>query len=223
MPKALCRLSILILVYAGPAFALFCQKSSEDWNRWVSQGEPYSTAACDGSDPRGYFEEKKAELEQTSIETIKLRLLAEVAKAALEAGMNDEARSYADQALALAGEDRFRNAGPVTFESASEGDAVALGNLVLGRLALLAGDVKAAENDLLLSGQITAGQAEFWGPNMTLALELLKRHRTESVLQYLDECRAFWRKDDQFGKLDRWIADVRNGKLPDFGSNLVYN
>jgi hypothetical protein len=105
---------------------------------------------------------------------------------------------------------------------AAEGDAVAIGNLVMGRLALLEGDAKAAEKYLLLSGQIRAGQAEFWGPNMTLALELIKLHRTENVLQYLEECRTFWRKDDQFGKVDLWIAQVRDGKLPDFGSNLLY-
>jgi hypothetical protein len=149
-------------------------------------------------------------------------LLAGVAKAALEAGLADEAKSYAEQALALAAEDRFRNARPVTFEIAAEGDAVAIGNLVMGRLALLEGDVKAAESYLLLSGQIRAGQAEFWGPNMTLALELIKLHRTESVLQHLEECRTFWRNDDQYGKLDLWIAQVRDGKLPDFGANLLY-
>ena len=55
----------------------------------------------------------------------------------------------------------------------AEGDAVAIGNLVMGRLALLEGDVKAAEKYLLLSGQIKAGQAAFWGPNMTLALNSL--------------------------------------------------
>ncbi len=222
MQRTFCRLAILVLICSGSVFALICQRSREDWERWVKQGEPYSTAACDGLDPRGHFDQKKAELEQASTETIKLMLLAGVAKAALEAGLNEEAHSYAEQALALAGEDRFRNAPPVTFEIGAEGDAVAIGNLVMGRLALLEGDVKAAEKYLLLSGQIKAGQAAFWGPNMTLALELTKLHRTENVLQYLEECRTFWREDDPFGKLYLWIAQVRDGKLPDFGANLVY-
>ena len=102
---------------SGSVFALICQRSREDWERWVKQGEPYSTAACDGLDPRGHFDQKKAELEQASTETIKLMLLAGVAKAALEAGLNEEAHSYAEQAHALTGEDRFRNAPPVTFEN----------------------------------------------------------------------------------------------------------
>jgi hypothetical protein len=81
MQRTLCRLAILVLLCSGSVFALICQQSREDWQRWVKQGEPYSTAACDGLDPRGHFEEKKAELEQASTETIKLMLLAGVAKA----------------------------------------------------------------------------------------------------------------------------------------------
>jgi hypothetical protein len=72
----------------------------------------------------------------------------------LEAGLIDEAKSYADQAVALAAEDRFKNPSPATFEGSAEGDAVFPGNLVLGRLALLRDDVAAAEKHLLLSGQI---------------------------------------------------------------------
>lgn len=80
----------------------------------------------------------------------------------------DEANSYADQALVLTAEDRFENARPTTYEFAAEGSAVFLGNPVLGRLALLAGDVEATEKYFPLSGQIKSGQPLFWRPNMTL-------------------------------------------------------
>ncbi len=191
------------------------------WEHWVNQGEPYSIAVCDGSDPTERFEEKRLELQQYPLGTIQLMLLGGVAKAALEAGLNDEANSYANQALALAAEDRFKSAAPGTFEASAEGDAVFLGSLVLGRLALLSDDVEAAEKYLLLSGQIKEGQLTFWGPNMTLARELLRRNRTEAVLQFLGECSHFWRPDCH-PKSDSWAAIIRSGKMPDLGANLLY-
>ncbi len=91
---------------------------------------------------------------------------------------------------------------------------------MLGRLALLHDDVESAEKCLLLSGQITDGPATFWGPNMTLARELLKRHRTEGVLQFLDEAAHFWR--EPHGQLDRWVTVIRAGKGPFLGANMLY-
>ncbi len=196
--------------------------NSAAYARFLSQGEPYSLATCAGFDPKLHFEEMKMDLEATTIETIKLELLGRVAKAALEAGLNDEAKAYAEQTLALAYEDRFKNAGPITFESDAEGSAVFLGNLVLGRLALLNNNVDEAEKCLLLSGQITNGDPTFWGPNMTLARELMKRNRSKVVLQFLEEeVKQFWRPDCHGPETaDQWIAMVRAGKLPD--GNLTY-
>lgn len=97
---------------------------------------------------------------------MRLERLGAVAKAALEASLNDEAKSYAEQALALAAEDRFANAHPVTFEASAEGNAVFLGNLVLGRLALLRRAVIAAGDYLLRSSQIKDGPPTFWGPTL---------------------------------------------------------
>ncbi len=194
---------------------------SAAYERFLSQGEPYSLATCADFDPRHHFEETKMDLEMATIESIKLTLLGTVAKAALEAGLNDEAKSYADQAFALAFEDRFKNAGPNTFESMAEGDAVFLGNLVLGRLALLNDNVEAAEKYLLLSGRITNGQPTIWGPNMTLARELLKRDRSKIVLQFLEEVKHFWRPDCHGPEIaEKWAAMILAGKLPDY--NLTY-
>jgi hypothetical protein len=212
-----------VFICCGVALGANCGRGVNPigWQRWVNQGEPYSVAACDEADPRQRFEEKKAELEQSRDRVLRLEHLGVAAKAALEAGLNEEAQSYAEQAIAIAAEPRFKNAVRNTFESSFAGDAVSLGNLVLGRLALARGDVEAAENYLLLSGQIKDGQPVFWGPNMTLARELLKRHRPEAVLKFLEECSHFWQNADP--RIQRWAATIRSGKIPDFGGNLVFD
>jgi hypothetical protein len=218
-----CCSLLLASVSSFAATPMLCGRLANPvaYERFLSQGEPYSLATCADFDPVHHFEETKMDLELAATESIKLRLLGTVAKAALEAGLNDEAKSYADQALAMAAEDRFKNARPITFESAAEGDAVFLGNLVLGRLALLDDNVEAAEKYLLLSGQITNGQPTFWGPNMTLARELLKRNRSKVVLQFLEEVKRFWRLDCAGPQTaDKWAAIILAGKLPDY--NLTY-
>lgn len=216
-----CLLVVSVSCFAAAPMPCGRNADSTAYKRFLSHGEPYSLAACANFDPRQHFEETKLDLETAATETIKLGLLGTVAKAALEAGLNDEAKSYADQALALAFKDCFKNAGPNTFESRAEGDAVFLGNLVLGRLALLDNNVEAAENYLLLSGQITDGQPTFWGPNMTLARELLKRNRPKVVLQFLGEVKHFWRPECHGPEIaGKWAAMILAGKLPD--DNLTY-
>ncbi len=55
---------------------------------------------------------------------------------------------------------------------------------------------------------------------MTLAKALLEAGQSAVVLEYFDECRAFWKMGAQ--KLDDWSAMVRAGGKPDFGANLLY-
>jgi hypothetical protein len=101
------------------------------------------------------------------------------------------------------------------------GNAVHHGHLILGRVALAAGDVHSARQELLTAGETPGSpQLNSSGPNMHLALELLRAGDREVVLQYFTLCRRFW----QLGlpQLDRWTADVTAGRVPDFGSNLLY-
>jgi hypothetical protein len=53
-----------------------------------------------------------------------------------------------------------------------------------------------------------------------LAQDLLEKGKRETVLQYFELCRKFWKMD--YGKLDQWSREVKSGKIPDFGANLVY-
>lgn len=101
------------------------------------------------------------------------------------------------------------------------GDIVHGANLILGHIRLREGDVDAAERHLLDAGR-TSGSAPLnsFGPNMSLALALLRRGRSDSVLEYFDLCGRFW--DPTLSDLAKWEATVRRGKIPDFGANVVY-
>jgi hypothetical protein len=90
--------------------------------------------------------------------------LVHTAMAALEAGLPDEAKSYAEKALAARESPPFLHARPVSFEADSLGAATSLANVVLGRLALPKGDIEDAEQRLLLSVQVNTGFGPFWGP-----------------------------------------------------------
>ena len=57
-----------------------------------------------------------------------------------------------------------------------------------------------------------------YGPNMSLAKDLLEKGERQVVLDYFALCRRFW----NYGRLDDWSQQVKEGKIPDFGANLVY-
>jgi hypothetical protein len=138
-------------------------------------------------------------------------LLARLARTALAAGHLEKAGRYANEALAESKHGVFW----------WTGDAIHQGNIVLGRLALGNGDVGAAKRYLLLAGK-TPGSTSLaaQGPNMALAQDLLERGESATVLQYLEECGAFW--SGNRGKLAEWTALIRAGLKPDFGVNVTY-
>src|ERR1700719_3714085 len=77
---------------------------------------------------------------------------------------------------------------------------------------------KLADRYLLASGKTPGSpQLDSFGPNMTLAKELLAKGESDSVLQYLDLCKNFWEGERQ--QLDDWRDAIRGGKTPDFGAN----
>ena len=138
-------------------------------------------------------------------------LLARLARTALAAGYLEKAERYANEALAESKHGVFW----------WTGDAIHQGNIVLGRLALGKGDVGEAKRYLLLAGK-TPGSSSLGalGPNMALARDLLEHGESATVLQYLEECGAFW--GGNRGKLAEWTALIRAGLKPDFGVNVTY-
>jgi len=139
--------------------------------------------------------------------------LPDLAKRAFNAGQPDQAKSYANQLLKMA---------PQFPKSWNYGNAIFYGNFILGLVALEQGKVEAAGQYLLASSKTPGSpQLDSFGPNMTLAKQLLEKgHSRDVVLQYLENCKKFW--DSHLSKLDNWIATVKSGGIPNFGANLDY-
>jgi hypothetical protein len=154
---------------------------------------------------------EKAQSEDNS-ESSKFNRLGDLAKSAFQAGETEKASSYATTLLATAQEQP---------EEKCYGDAIHIGNSVLGRIALKQGNVKTANEYLLKSGQ-TPGSPVLgsFGPSMILAKELLEKGEKDAVLQYFEQCRKFWKMGGE--RLDTWTEEVKAGKTPNFGGNLHY-
>ncbi len=138
--------------------------------------------------------------------------LSGAAMACLEKGRLDEAEARATELLLRADSQR---------EDWNYGNAVHKGNIVLGRVALRRGDINAAKYHLLASGRTPGSpQLDSFGPNMSLAKELLEGGERDTVVAYLNDCSHFWHMDR--GKLKQWAALAKKGIVPDFGPNLSY-
>jgi hypothetical protein len=98
----------------------------------------------------------------------------------------------------------------------NSGNRTHYGNIFLGRVALLRDDIDSAKEHLISAGKTTGSpQLNSFGPDMTLARELLKVDKKEVVLEYFELCRKFW--VHQLDKLDDWKVLVEGGRIPDFG------
>jgi hypothetical protein len=138
--------------------------------------------------------------------------LADLAKKALNAGEVDKAGVYSKQLLQMARQ---------YPKDWNYGNAIFYGNFVLGRIAIRRGNIKQAGQYLLAAGATTGSpQLDSFGPNMTLAKELLERGQSGVVLQYFALCKNFW--EDGRRQLDEWSVAVHGGEIPDFGRNLSH-
>jgi len=153
----------------------------------------------------------RALIEEVDIER-QFVLLPMAAKTAFEASDYVLAKKYADESLQLA--NRFT-------EYFAFGDAIHDGNLILGRLAVKKGDIQKGVDYLLLAGK-TPGSPVLgsFGPSMSLANDLLEKGEKETVVIYFELCKEFWKSDD--GRLDSWIASIRGGGKPYFGTQVHY-
>jgi hypothetical protein len=181
--------------------------------------------SCIASDPSAHqraYSEAISTLNRATDEYSRWCALNAAAKESFDAGHYDEAGRYAEelQKLAL----KYKN-------DWNYGNAIQDFNLVLGRIALKSGDVAAAKKHLIAAGHSPGSpQLDSFGPNLTLASELLRKGERTAVLEYLELCKNFWaRRPDtnQLDKrnkemLDRWKGQIQNGQTPDFGGNLQY-
>jgi tetratricopeptide (TPR) repeat protein len=104
------------------------------------------------------------------------------------------------------------------------GNAIHVGNIVLGRIALKQGDAQEAASRLLAAGRTPGSpQLNSFGPNWTLAQDLLAKGDRAPVLSFLDACRTFWTSGAT--RLDSYTATIRSGGTPNFNgpANLPGN
>ncbi len=178
-----------------------------------------AAAARQGGDLREeaarYLAGHEPQLQQTTDPASRLFRLLYMAPAALSAGEAGKAATYAQELMALGEQLKSRPGnGPGMY-----GDATHVGNMVLGRLALLAGDTAGAKEHLLAAGRVPGSPVlKSFGPNMLLAKELIERGERDAVLEYLDLCAKFW--TDEGGRLGQWKEVLRQGGTPNFGPNL---
>jgi tetratricopeptide (TPR) repeat protein len=140
--------------------------------------------------------------------------LSEVAAAAYDAGDYDKAETYANELLSDASQYRT---------NWNYGNAIFHGNLILGLVALKRdNNVSQADSYLLAAGRTPGSpQLNSFGPNMSLAKDLLAAGEQDTVLDFLDECGKFWKAD--FSKLSEWKKTIQSGETPNFAPNLNYH
>jgi hypothetical protein len=180
--------------------------------KWPDQlGHLYAIGEKKETAANALAEFKKAQALDVSEESGIYRLAC-MAKSEFTAGEIEKARYYAEQILQLGTE--HPNDWHYRY-------AIHEANIVLGRIALKQKHIKLANEYLLKAGD-TPGEPvlDSFGPNMSLAKELLHAHQKATVLQYFELCRKFWRGLDD--ELDLWTKQVKAGKTPDFGANLYY-
>lgn len=139
----------------------------------------------------------------------KVLLLDDLAENALAAEEFPQAKEYAERLLTGAALCRDG------VEKWNYGNALHRGHIVLGKIALRHGDRDAAKQHLMEAGNTPGSpQLDSFGPDWTLARELMKQGEKEAVLAYLKACSNFW----EYGMdwLSFWADQIREGKVPDF-------
>lgn len=148
---------------------------------------------------------------------LRAHYLGDVAVTSLDAGLLDEARRRATEARALVA-DMAGERLPVQTSDAEEKAAI-----VEGRLALAAGDTATARARLIDAGSVLASPTQTsFGPNVTLARDLLAAGDTASVRAYFDTLSRTWPAESSAERLRQWRAALDRGETPDFSANLVY-
>jgi hypothetical protein len=180
--------------------------------KWSDQlGQLYAFDRSSAGAKKSLAQFEKAHSADTD-EATKFYRLDELTKAAFDAGEDTKAAQFADELLKAAATNK---------RDWNYGNAIHHANNTLGRLALKKGDTKKADEYLLKAGNTTGSpQLDSFGPNMSLANELVKAGEKDAVLQYFSLCRKFWKMGGD--RLDQWTQQVNAGQVPDFGANLFY-
>jgi thiamine pyrophosphokinase len=158
----------------------------------------------------------KAHLQKAKRVSERALFLGDLAKDSFSAGEVADAKMFAEELREIVRKKKdewdFR---------AAKGKAIQDVNIVLGRLALKEGRVAEAKTYLLAAGKGFDSSLENLDcpRNMSLARDLLLKGEKQVVLQYLEECKNSWIRG--FDQIREWSAEITDGKIPDFGANLI--
>jgi hypothetical protein len=145
-------------------------------------------------------------LQLTSDTFVRLGFLRQAAQVRFRLGEVKEAEMFGRQLLD--GSDRCES----DWEC---GNAWYYGHTILGLVAVHDNDPASAEKHLLASGMtIGSPQLNSFGPDLSLALTLLRAGKVAPVVTFLRECASFWHDND--GLIEQWISEINNGTLPDW-------
>ena len=144
--------------------------------------------------PEGLYSHSIKELNSAQNTEERFYALTNTALYSYEIGKTEDAMKYANELLKLA--DSFQS-------NWNYGNAIHKGNIVLGRIALTSNKVELAKEYLYKAGNTPGSpQLNSFGPNMTLAKELLERSERDVVKKYLIQCGKFWKMDND--RLEFW-------------------
>lgn len=157
----------------------------------------------------GYLEKG---LGQTTDPDGRMHRLSDTAKLGFIVGEYTKAEKYARELLAFA---------EPHLNDEKYGAALHDGHMVLGRLALRNKSIAEAREHLLAAGKSAGGSTlTSFGPNMSLASDLLNQGEKQVVIDYLRLCKNFW--SGPHTPIDGWIQVIERGRKPDFGPNMDY-
>ncbi len=146
---------------------------------------------------------------ELSTESQRDPLLQSLAQVSLAAGKTQKAKEYAEKMLSQ------------NRPGWNYGNNIHYGNIILGKIALASNDLEQAKKRLIDAGKTPGSpQLNSFGPDMALANELLQKGEKDVVLEYFELCSKFWKRTRHLQKLHKWSAEVKEGKIPDFGPNL---
>lgn len=152
------------------------------------------------------------QMDESNRRVFEASMISKLLNAAFAAGELAKAKDYANRLLMT----DF-----VVNSAGRAGNEIHAANIILGRIALKQGDLKRAKEHLRKAGQVSGGATlSSFGPNMSLAKELLEQGEAQIVLEYLDLCNLFWDRGRE--DLQHWEVTIRKGGMPDFGANLGY-
>jgi tetratricopeptide (TPR) repeat protein len=189
------------------------EPTNPDWPENLGLLDDFETRGPEGAEIKIFAGKALQHYERAYQLTVnaehKVLLLDHLARNAFLAEEYDKAGEYAaahlrGAALCEAGVQRWNH-----------GNALHHGHIVLGKLALRLGAIATARTHLLNAGNTPGSpQLNSYGPDMSLAKEMLERGEKEAVESYLQACSRFWKCGQP--RLSTWIKDIKKGRTPDF-------